>query len=208
MSRVSFKPKVPLCVHHETVMGTGVEFMQKIAINVCDCDGMHEDFPISIYRFIEAGDIALPDLCPNSDLTQNEITQFDLLIETTEENQNSTLYSVYRGHVARVQDNLYFYSFGDIDEIGESNFYVEGTIDEVIDYLLSEWGELAPDWRGLFKNWAENGYPENYDSSKLLPWTKVFTKSDPELIADLEGLEVSLFLNLEDNELIRSIKKL
>jgi hypothetical protein len=182
--------------------------MQKIAINVCDCDGMHEDFPISTYRFIEAGDIALPDLCPNSDLTQNEITQFDLLIETTEENQNSTLYSVYRGHVARVQDNLYFYSFGDIDEIGESNFYVEGSLGEIVEDLLSEWGELAPDWRALFKKWATHGIPAGYDSSSLRSWTDLFANPEPELVNDLEGLQVALFLNLDDEDLARELKKL
>jgi hypothetical protein len=182
--------------------------MQKIAINVCDCDGMHEDFPISTYRFIGGGDIALPDLCPNSDLMQSELTQFDLLIETTEENHNSALYSVYCGHVARVEDNLYFYFFGDIDEIGESNFYIEGTLDEVIEYLLSEWGELAPDWRGLFKDWATNGLPKDYDSSKMTAWTNLFDNPKPEIISDLEGLEVSVFLNLDDEELLSTLRKL
>ena len=182
--------------------------MQKIAINVCDCDGTHEDFPVSIYRFNEAGDVELPDLCPNSDLTQNELTQFDLLLETTEENKNWALYSVYRGHIARIHGNLYFYSFGDIDEVGESNFYVEGSLDEVVEYLLTEWGELAPDWRGLFKDWASNGLPKGYDSSKLSTWTDLFTHRDPETVADLEGLEVSLFLNLDDDELVNTLKKL
>lgn len=182
--------------------------MQKIAINVCDCDGTHEDFPISTYRFKEAGDIQLPDLCPNSDLTQNELTQFDLLLEITEENQNWVLYSIYRGHIARIQDNLYFYSFGDIDEVGDSNFYIEGTLDEVVEYLLTELGELAPDWRGLFKDWGTNGLPKGYDSSKLSKWTDLFTNPDPEIVADLEGLEVALFLNLDDVELVRELKKL
>jgi hypothetical protein len=189
-------------------MGTGVEFMQKIAINVCDCDGMHEDFPISIYRFIEAGDIALPDLCPNSDLTQNEITQFDLLIETTEENQNSTLYSVYSGRIARVQKNLYFYSFGDVDEIGESNFYISGSLGEVVEFLLSEWGELAPDWRGLFKKWATDGILAGYDSGTLRSWTELFLNPDPEIVNVLEGLEVALYLNLGDEELVSELKQL
>jgi hypothetical protein len=182
--------------------------MQKIAINVCDCDGTHEDFPISVYRFNEAGDIELPDLCPNSDLTQNELTQFDLLLETTEENQNWALYSVYRGHLARIQDNLYLYSFGDIDEVGESNFYIEGSLDEVVEHLLTEWGELAPDWRGLFKAWGTNGLPKGYDSSKLTAWTDLFTNPKPESVAALEGLDLSLFLNLEDIELASTLKKL
>ena len=182
--------------------------MQKIAINVCECDGSHEDFPTSSYKFSGAGDTQLPDLCPNSYLTQHELNQFDLLIETTEENQNWTLYSAYRGHVARVQDNLYFYSFGDIDEVGESNFYIEGSLDEVVEYLLTEWGELTPDWRGLFKDWGANGLPKGYDSSKLITWTDLFTNPNPESSADLEGLEVSLFLNLDDDELVSTLKKL
>jgi hypothetical protein len=118
------------------------------------------------------------------------------------------LYSVYRGQVARVEDNLYFYFFGDIDEIGESNFYIEGTLDEVIEYLLSEWGELAPDWRGLFKDWGTSGFPEGYDSDKLMAWRELFANPNPESVAELEGLEVSLFLNLEDEELVRELKKL
>jgi hypothetical protein len=182
--------------------------MQKIAINVCDCEGEHEDFPVSSYRFNDTGEIQLPDLCPNSDLSQNELTQFDLLIETTEENQNSTLYSVYRGLVARVQDNLYFYSFGDIDEIGESNFYIEGSLEEVVENMLSEWGELAPDWQRLFKDWGTNGLPKDYDSSKMTAWTNLFANPKPEVISDLEGLEVSLFLNLDDEELLRLLKQL
>ena len=182
--------------------------MQKIAINVCDCDGMHEDFPISIYRFIEAGDIALPDLCPNSDLTQNEITQFDLLIETTEENTNSTLYSVYMGRIARIQEDLYFYTFGDIDEIGESNFYISGSLREVVEYLLSEWGELAPDWRGLFKKWTTEGIPAGYDSSSLRSWIEIFLNPDPEIVNDLEGLEVALYLNRHDEELLEALCQL
>ena len=199
MSRLSLEPKVPLCLHRITWSRLGIEYVQKIAINVCDCDGTHEDFPVSTYRFNDAGSLELPDLCPNSDLTQNELTLFDLLIETTEDNINSTLSSVYRGHVARIQDNLYFYSFGDIDEIGESNFYIEGSLDEVVEYLLSEWGELAPDWRGLFKDWGTNGHPKYYDSSHLIAWTEVFKNPKPQAIIHLEGLEVSVFLKTEDS---------
>ena len=182
--------------------------MQKIAINVCDCDGMHEDFPISTYRFNEAGDIELPNLCPNSDLTQNELTQFDLLLETTEENKNSTLYSVYVARVARIQENLYFSAFGDIDEIGESNFYISGSLGEVVEYLLSEWGELAPDWRGLFKNWAKDGIPRGYNSSSPRSWTELFLNPDPEVIDNLECLEVSIYVNETDEELLATLNLL
>ena len=182
--------------------------MQKVAINICDCEGEHEDFPTSVYRFSEIGEVALPDLCPNSDLTQNELTQFDLLIETTEENTNSTLYSVYMGRIARIQEDLYFYTFGDIDEIGESNFYISGSLREVVEYLLSEWGELAPDWRGLFKKWTTDGIPAGYDSSSLRSWTGIFLNPDPEIVNDLEGLEVALYLNIEDAELVSELKKL
>jgi len=182
--------------------------MQKVAINICDCEGEHEDFPTSVYRFTEIGEVELPDLCPNSDLSQNELTQFDLLIETTEENKNWTLYSVYMGRISRIQEDLYFYTFGDIDEIGESNFYISGSLREVVEYLLSEWGELAPDWRGLFKDWAINGFPKNYDSNKLISWTDAFANPKPEIISDLEGLEICLFLNLEDEELLSNLKKI
>ncbi len=182
--------------------------MQKIAINVCECDGTHVDFPISSYRFDNLGEFQLPDLCPNSDLTQNELTQFELLVETAEENQNWTLYSVYQGRIARVQESLYFYSFGDIDEIGGSNFYISGSLGEVVEYLLSEWGSSAPDWRGLFKKWASEGIPSEYDSSNLKSWTELFLNPDPEIVNDLEGLEVSVYLNLEDQELTTELKKL
>ena len=182
--------------------------MQKIAINVCNCDGTHEDFPISFYRFNEAGDIELPDLCPNSDLTQSELTQFQLILELTEANENWILNEIYRGRVARIHNNLYFYTFGDIDEVGDSNFYIEGTLAEVVEYFLSQMGEFGPDWRGLFKAWATNGLPKGYDSSKLSPWTDLFTHRDPETVADLEGLEVSVFLNLNDDELVNTLKKL
>ena len=182
--------------------------MQKIAINICDCEGEHEDFPTSVYRFSEIGEVELPDLCPNSDLSQNELTQFDLLIETTEENKNWTLYSVYMGRIARIQENLYFYTFGDLDEIGESNFYISGSLREAVEYLLSEWGELAPDWRGLFKKWTTEGIPASYDSSSLRSWTELFLNPDPEIVNDLEGLEVALHLNIEDEELVSELKKL
>ena len=182
--------------------------MQKVAINICDCEGEHEDFPTSVYRFNEIGEVELPDLCPNSDLSQNELTQFDLLIETTEENKNSTLYSVYMGRIARIQEDLYFYTFGDIDEIGESNFYISGSLREVVEYLLSEWGELAPDWRGLFKDWATEGIPRGYDSNQLSSWSDLFLNPDPEIVNDLEGLEVALYLDIEDEELVSELKKL
>jgi hypothetical protein len=182
--------------------------MQKVAINICDCEVEHENFSTSVYRFSEIGEVELPDLCPNSDLTQNELTQFDLLIETREENKNSTLYSVYMGRIARIQEDLYFYTFGDIDEIGESNFYISGSLREVVEYLLSEWGELAPDWRGLFKKWTTDGIPAGYDSSSLRSWTGIFLNPDPEIVNDLEGLEVALYLDIEDEELVSELKKL
>jgi len=182
--------------------------MQKVAINICDCEGEHEDFPTSVYRFNEIGEVELPDLCPNSDLSQNELTQFDLLIETTEENKNWTLYSVYMGRIARIQEDLYFYTFGDIDEIGESNFYISGSLREVVEYLLSEWGELAPDWRGLFKKWTTDGVPRGYDSNQLSIWSDLFLNPDPEIVNDLEGLEVALYLDIEDEELVSELKKL
>lgn len=182
--------------------------MQKIAINECDCEGDHEEFPRSIYNFSELGSIELPDLCVESDLSQNELSQFKLLIETTEENQNWTLYSIYRGRIARIQENLYFYTFGDIDEIGESNFYIHGSLGEVAECLLSEWGPSAPDWRSLFKQWAIKGKPHNYESMQLVDWTEVFLNPDPKIISDLEGLQVSIYLNLDDEELTESLKKL
>jgi len=182
--------------------------MQKVAINICDCEGEHEDFPTSVYRFNEIGEVELPDLCPNSDFSQNELTQFDLLIETTEENKNWTLYSVYMGRIARIQEDLYFYTFGDIDEIGESNFYISGSLREVVEYLLSEWGELAPDWRGLFKKWTTDGVPRGYDSNQLSIWSDLFLNPDPEIVNDLEGLEVALYLDIEDEELVSELKKL
>ena len=182
--------------------------MQKIPIRVCGCAGEHDNFPFSIYNFEEIGKVELPELCPNSDLSQNELTQFELLIETTEENRNWALYAPYSGRVARIQKNLYFYSFGDTDEIGESNFYICGTLGDVIEELLTEWGTSAPDWRDLFKRWGRNGIPEEYDSSTLSNWTMLFTNPDPGIVKDLEGLEVALYLNLEDEELVRVLKKL
>ena len=182
--------------------------MQKIAINECDCEGDHEEFPRSIYNFSELGSIELPDLCVESDLSQNELSQFKLLIETTEENQNWTLYSIYRGRIARIQENLYFYTFGDIDEIGESNFYIHGSLGEVVECLLSEWGPSAPDWRSLFKQWATKGIPHAYDFMQLADWTEVFLNPDPKIIDDLEGLQVRIYLNLEDAELTETLTKL
>lgn len=182
--------------------------MEKIAIKVCTCEGEHKNFPTSIYKFGEIGAVELPDLCPNSDLSQNELTQFELLLETTEENQNWTLYSIYRGRIARIQENLFFYTFGDIDEIGESNFYIYGSLRDVVEYLLSEWGPLAPDWRQLFKNWAVNGIPDHYDPSELTYWAHFFEKPDSGIVSHLAGLYFSLFLKLDDASLKATLEKL
>ncbi len=175
---------------------------------MCDCGGEHTDFPVSFYNFKEIGKVELPDLCPDSSLSQNELTQFESLVETTEENKNWTLYAQYRGRIARIREHLYFYSFGDIDETGESNFYICGTLCDVLGELFNEWGSSAPDWRGLFSRWVRDGMPNEYDSNRLSKWTELFLNPDPGIVKDLEGLEVGLYLNLEDEELVRELKKL
>ena len=183
--------------------------MQKLPINVCYCDGHHKNFPIGEYRFDVLGTISLPELCPNSDLGPNQLLNFESLLETTTFNINWTFQSLWVGQIKRVQKDLYFYSYRDLDETGDLNFYVNGSLMEVVECFLSEWNsDSSPDWRKLFKDWAVNGIPEDYDSSKLTAWTDLIKNPKPGLITELEGLEISVFMNLADSELLTALKKL
>jgi hypothetical protein len=60
----------------------------------------------------------------------------------------------------------------------------------------------------LFKKWTTDGIPAGYDSRSLRSWTELFLNPDPEIVNDLEGLEVALHLNIEDEELVSELKKL
>jgi hypothetical protein len=182
--------------------------MQKVAINICDCEGEHEDFPIEIYEFDDIGRIELPKLCPNSDLGQLELfNKFEKLVKTIETNKNWTLYSVYVGLIGRVSKNLFYCSFGDIDEVGENSFYISGILEEVIDFLLDEWGDFGPNWKKLFENWSTLGTPTNIVQDTLFNWELLFAGIETSEKYDLEGLEAGLFLNLEDEELLDVYRK-
>ena len=73
---------------------------------------------------------------------------------------------------------------------------------------MAQWGELAPDWRGLFKRCAIEGFPHNHDATRLAPWTEFFSDPIQEQLNHLEGLEVGFSIDLNDSDLVSALASL
>jgi hypothetical protein len=112
------------------------------------------------------------------------------------------MFACYAGQIAEIRPELYFYSFGDIDEIGERNFYIQGGLESVVDMLLEEWGPEAPTWEVFFKSIGQNGYPEDYEPGTLVDATFFFPNSDA------ETLTVGISYNMENKELLQIFRSL
>ena len=177
----------------------------EIAINVCKCGGnyLHHDFSMSEYLFPDGSSEILPDLCPlNDHLSSDLFQQFKPLLKTLESNENWTMFSCYSGMIAEVFPGLYFYSFGDVDEVGESNFYIKSELSLILEKLLSEWGELAPPWRNFLRSVGNTGYPEGYEPGSMVDHKVLFPNVDE------EGLSVGFSFDRENHTFISHLKGL
>lgn len=171
---------------------------------VCDCEGFRQhDLEIRSHRFTDGTTELLPTLCPENDLMRTELfNQFRPLLKTLESNENRTMFSCYSGMIAEVSPGLYFYSFGDIDEVGESNFYIKSELSHILEKLLSEWGELAPPWRDFLRSIGNKGYPEGYEPGSMVDHKFLFPNLDE------EGLSVGFSFDTDNQTFISHLKGL
>jgi hypothetical protein len=179
--------------------------LMETEIKICSCDGaaQHEQFTKSEYTFPDGSTELLPDLCPENEYLPSGLFQhYEPILKTLESNENWTMFSCYSGMIAEISPGLYFYSFGDIDEAGESNFYIKSELNVVVEKLLAEWGELAPPWREFLKSVGNSGYPKGYEPGSMVHHKVLFPKLDE------EGLSVGFSFNMENQSLINALKEL
>ena len=174
------------------------------AIQICDCEGRRtHNFEEANHVFSDGSVEILPMLCPDNDLLRTELFQkFLPLLQTFEANENWTMFACYSGMIAEISSGLYMYSFGDIDEIGESNFYVKEDLNVILEILLSEWGELAPPWRNLFRSVSESGYPKNYEPGSMVDHKVLFPTLEE------SGLTVGFYFENNNLELLEALEKI
>jgi hypothetical protein len=106
------------------------------------------------------------------------------------------------GLIAEVRPGLYFYTFGDIDEIGERNFFIKGDLNELIRMLLREWGPSKARWTNLLRFVGSSGYPKGYDPGTIVNINEFFPNSGE------ETLTLGFSYNMENKELHKIMKEL
>lgn len=174
-------------------------------VKICTCDGLapHEEFLEFEHHFPDGSIELLPGLCPENGLLSSEIYQkFKPLLKTVESNENWNNYAFYAGLIAEVKPGLYFYSFGDIDEAGENNFYVKSELKPILETLILDWGTDAPHWRTFLNSIGESGYPKGYEPGSMVDHKEFFPKLDE------EGLTVGVSYNMEHSELKELLRAL
>lgn len=174
-------------------------------VKICPCEGSmeHARFELVDHLFPDGSSELLPTLCPENDLLSPDLfQQFKPILKTLESNINWTNYACYAGLIAEVSAGLYFYSFGDTDEVGESNFYIKSDLKPILDKLIGEWGPSAPPWREFLKSVGENGYPKGYQPGSMVDYQEFFPRLDE------EGLTVGITYNTANSELNRLLKGL
>ena len=70
--------------------------------------------------------------------------------------------------ISEVHPGLYFYWFGDVEEIGKRNFLIRNDLKSVVHMLLREWGPATSLWEALRRNADPRGYPGGYDQAQWL----------------------------------------
>ena len=182
-----------------------LEELNTVAVRLCTCDGERtHELESADYTFPDGYVERLPLICVENELLSTEVYQrFRPVLRTLESNENWTMFACYSGMIAEVLPGLYFYSFGDIDEAGEHNYFVKCEITSLLDILLEEWGTSGPPWRDFLRTVGERGLPAGYQPGSMV---------DPKLFfpqLDEEGLTVGMSYNYEMPELhaaLRSIK--
>lgn len=177
----------------------------QIPVKICPCDGNQQEIGVIMteHQFPDGSTELLPMLCPDHDFSNSDLfALYQPVLETAESNENWTMYALYLGMIAEIKPGLFFFSFGDSDEVGESNSYIKSDLKPVLEMLLSEWGSAAPPWRAFLRSLGENSYPSGYEPGSMVSHKDFF----PEL--DDEGLMVGVCFNEENLELIRLFKEL
>ena len=174
-------------------------------VKVCPCDGSmeHEKFEVVDHVFPDGTIEQLPTLCLENELLSSELfQQYKPILKTLASNEEWINYACYAGQIAELKPGLYFYSFGDIDELGECNFYIKSDLKAILQKLIAEWGPSGPPWREFLKSVGKTGYPKNYQPGSLVDH-KDFLPS-----LDEEGLTVGFSYNMENSELKRVLQEL
>jgi hypothetical protein len=174
-------------------------------VKLCPCYGStnHERFEEVDHVFPDGSIELLPTLCLENNLLPSDLfQQYKPILKTLESNENWTNFACYVGQIAEITSGLYFYSFGDIDEVGESNFYIKSDLKSILNKLISEWGPSAPPWREFLKSVGQSGYPKDYEPGSMVNHKDFFPKLDD------EGLTAGITINIANPELIRVLKGL
>jgi len=177
----------------------------KTEVKICPCDGLmeHARFEEVEHIFPDGSIELLPTLCPENELLPSDLfEQYKLILETLESNEEWTNYATYSGQIAEISTGLYFYSFGDIDEVGETNFYFKCELKPILEELISDWGPAGTAWREFLKSVGEIGYPKGYQPSSMVDHIELIPKLNE------EGLFVGFSYNTLNSELISLLKEL
>lgn len=174
-------------------------------VNICSCtpETPHEDFQLLEHNFSDGSVEILPALCPENGLLSSDLYQkYKPLLKTIESNENWSNYAYYAGLIAEIKPGLYLYSFGDIDEVGENNFYLKSDLKQILETLISDWGTDGPHWRTFLKSIGESGYPKEYEPGSMVDHKEFLPKLDE------EGLTVGVSYNMESFDLMKVLKLL
>lgn len=176
-----------------------------VAIKLCECEGEaeHSEF-LNVYYTFPYGSIEkLPTFCFENELYPADLYhQYRPVLKTFESDENWTMYSCFEGLIAEVHPGLYFYTFGDVDEIGEHNFFIKSDLKSVVHMLLREWGPSTSRWEALMRNVGSRGYPSGYEPGTIVNLS-VFMPNAGE-----ETLTIGFAYNMEDRELHKILREL
>ena len=176
-----------------------------VSIRLCKCEGEpeHSEFINVDYAFPDGSTENLPALCLENELYPADLYhQFRPVLKTFESDENWTMNSYFAGVISEVHPGLYFYSFGDVDEIGERNFFIKSDLKSVVRMLLREWGPSASRWEALLRNVGSRGYPGGYEPGTIVNLS-VFMPNTGE-----ETLTIGFAYNMEHKELHEILKAL
>ena len=193
---------------YQSVMGSNNSrktLIEKVEVKMCQCMGMkmHDDFGKSTYQFPNGTIETLHEICPENELLAEELYLLYIpILKTRESDENWTMFACYSGQIAEVRPGLYFYSFGDTEEVGERNFYIQGELESVMHMLLDEWGPSAPPWRKFLNQIGINGYPKSYEPGGMVSAADFFPTVDE------PTLTVSVSFNMENTDLLRILRSL
>jgi hypothetical protein len=179
--------------------------LMEAIVKICPCtsETPHEDFQMLEHHFYDGSIELLPALCPENELLSSELYQkYRPILKTLESNENWSNYACYAGMIAEIKPGLYFYSFGDIDEAGENNFYLKSELKPILETLISDWSTVGPDWREFLKSIGVSDYPKGYQPGSMVDHKEFFPKLDE------EGLTVGISFNMESSELRELLARL